>query len=164
MSKSLMGVKRYGQQEKPWSDLTPDFAANGCAVCSAATIANYKESGTVTPATLQDRGVFSKQSAYFNNWGNVSQEFSFQSKEHVGDLAGALREIKNQIDTYSDPVMLVVATAGGMEHYVVAYGYSGSCTSENDVKIRDSMPTNYTTLGAAMRGTYPTFVRMNRII
>lgn len=105
-----------------------------------------------------------KQSAYVNNWGNVSQEFSFQSKEHVGDLAGALREIKNQIDTYSDPVMLVVATAGGMEHYVVAYGYSGSCTSENDVKIRDSMPTNYTTLGAAMRGTYPTFVRMNRII
>lgn len=159
-----MGVKRYRQQEKPWSDLTPDFAANGCAVCAAATIANYKESGTVTPATLQDRGVFSKQSVYVSNWGNVSQEFSFQSKEHVEDLTGALREIKNQIDTYNDPVMLVVATAGETTHYVVAYGYSGFCTSENDVKIRDSMPTNYTTLGAAMKGIYPTFKWMNRII
>lgn len=158
----------YLQRDSEWKNLCTGnlFAETGCGVCCAAMVADYKETGgkgTVTPATLKNRGAFSSSDTTVQ-WSKVSDEFSFSTKqEYQNNLSGAIVEIKNQIDTYRDPVILRIANdAKGYKHYVVAYGYTGSCNKASDVLVKDPY-YDYETLDEVFN-TWPDFKFLQRLL
>ncbi|MEM1485719.1 hypothetical protein V6615_12740 [Oscillospiraceae bacterium PP1C4] len=108
---------------------------------------------------MQDRGVFTRNDLT-TQWYNASKKFRWGDPELVGNPTGILKEIKHQIDAYSDPCVLRLV--GSFRHFVVAYGYTGSCTSTADVKIKDPYGKN-TTLSQALK-TWPTLKYLKRII
>lgn len=109
---------------------------------------------------MQERGVFTKYDLT-TQWSNASTQFSWGGQEYSGDLAGAIKEIKNQIDKYSDPVVLRIGN-GSFLHFITVWGYLNSCTTTSDVLVRDSY-YGTTTLEEALN-KWPTFYYLKRII
>lgn len=158
----------YLQRDSEWEDLCTGnlFAETGCGVCCAAMVADYKEtggSGTITPATMKERKVFTTNNTSVQ-WANVSDEFTISTtQEYPSNLSGAISEIKNQIDRYQDPVILRVSNdAKGYKHYVVAYGYTGSCSNASDVLVKDPY-YDYETLDEVFN-TWPNFKFLQRLL
>lgn len=139
-----------------------DFQNYGCGICCAAMITQYKEGGIKDPSVMQQRGVWNR-SNLSTQWHNASSQFRWGGQEYDYNLTGALREIKNQIDRYNDPVVLRIANnSESFKHFVVVYGYHNNCTSAQDVLIKD--PYNYcSTLSQAMT-TWPVFKFLKRVI
>ena len=163
MAKQLSGFPNYSQTDGSWEYLCTtdgDFEEYGCGICCCANITQYKEGGTKSPATMRSRGVFTA-SNLATQWSNASTQFSWGGEEYASNMSGAIKEIKKQIDNYSDPVVLRIGNSS-TKHFVTVWGYKNSCTSASDVLIRDSY-NNDTTLQAAL-GTWPTFYYLKRII
>lgn len=156
--------KSYRQNQGNWDYLNPDFEAYGCGVCCCASIATYKERIDITPAVLKNRGVFTSTDMT-TIWNNTSSQFSFGSAECQNDLAAVLAEIRNQIDTYRDPVVVRVwgNSNGTKAHYVVAYGYTGNGMYMSPANILVMDPLKGKTTLATTMNNYPIFKYIYRI-
>ncbi len=148
----------YGSLTTPSTLMTKE----GCAVCCAAMITSYKEKNTsVTPATMKSRGVFSTTSVYCN-WDKASTQFSWGNQENSGNKTALFKEIKNQIDTWKDPVLIKISNPT-WPHFVVAYGYTGTCTTAAQIVVRDPYSSSNTTLDKCFQ-TWPTYEYMRRLL
>jgi len=140
----------YLQTDSAWQSLNPQFGALGCGVCCAASIASYKENAAITPSVLRQRGVFTSTDMT-TIWNNASDLFNFSGYQYLDNDVGGVAEIRKQVDTYRDPVVVRVwgNSSGSIAHFVVAYGYTGSGTTRWDIKVMDPL-RGLCTLGDTM--------------
>lgn len=125
-------IKNYNQK---YSANDTCIINSGCLVCCVADISSYYK-GNITLSQLKTDGVYTTNDASCI-WRKIKY-FNYESPNNSGTF---FSNVKSSLDN-GDPVLLhFTSNTSDYGHWVVAYRYTGSCTSYSHIMIFDPAVT-----------------------
>lgn len=114
------------------------FFQYGCGICTFGNAAAYHHEGSYTVEEMAEDGACSPPS------GGISGYYSFDYMNVSGEIASwSYSQIKQELNS-GNPVIIRMGVPNDDKHYVLAYGYTGNCSSANQVFVLDPANTHNT--------------------